>query len=122
MKASLSVGRFVIGSLLIVGVTPLAAQQDGSAEELRLLRQMNVSLSGIDGNTSQLKDMVTQLKGVQQRLDALIMSGWEYRLVSHNRFENLEAQINSLGRDGWELVGVTREEGFVFKRRVTGSR
>ncbi|OSM07341.1 hypothetical protein MAIT1_04440 [Magnetofaba australis IT-1] len=42
---------------------------------------------------------------------------WEYRLMQRNRLEQLEPRLAELGDAGWELVGVTRDEGFVFKRR-----
>jgi hypothetical protein len=45
---------------------------------------------------------------------------WEYRIVDSNQRERVaEDQLNALGNDGWELVGIVpgpKAAQFVFKR------
>lgn len=65
-----------------------------------------------------LEETNQRLTGVQQRLDALLRSGWEYRTVQYNLLANTREEVEQLGRDGWELVGVSEREGFVLKRRI----
>lgn len=71
-----------------------------------------------------LERVVDALARVERKLDQLLSSRWEYRLVRHNRLNetfstDAVAELSaSLGRDGWELVGATDEGGFIFRRRV----
>lgn len=71
-----------------------------------------------------LEQVIGLLQRIDRGIDRLAQSQWEYRTVQRNRLgstrlgENIERQIQALGRDGWELVGVTVEEGYIFKRRV----
>jgi uncharacterized protein YjhX (UPF0386 family) len=66
-----------------------------------------------------LEDIRAQLQRIDSRLSLLTNSGWEYMFVQRNRFDgNIKRELESLGRDGWELVNVTLEEGFILKRRL----
>ena len=68
-----------------------------------------------------LEQVVDALRQVERKLDLLLQSRWEYRAVQRNRlddFGDLGDAVTALGRDGWELVSVNVEEGYLFKRRV----
>jgi hypothetical protein len=42
---------------------------------------------------------------------------WEYKLLTRNLAKEAtptEAELNSLGKEGWELVGVTTDAPFVY--------
>ena len=66
-----------------------------------------------------LEEMVGLLQRIDSGIARLASSRWEYKFVQRNRLdENMDTRILALGRDGWELVNVTVEEGFIFKRRV----
>ena len=67
-----------------------------------------------------LEKLVTLLQRIDRGIAHLAYSRWEYKIVQRNRFnEDQERQIEALGRDGWELVNATVQEGFIFKRRVS---
>lgn len=66
-----------------------------------------------------MNEMLSLLKRIDKGISRLAASRWEYRTVQRNRFnDKLRDQIEELGRDGWELVNATVQEGFIFKRRV----
>ncbi len=66
-----------------------------------------------------MSEMLSLLKRIDKGISKLAASRWEYRFVQRNRLNNdLKEQITALGRDGWELVNATVQEGFIFKRRV----
>jgi len=52
--------------------------------------------------------------------DCMIM--WEYKVVGHSNNKKLEAKLNKLGREGWEVVaggvGSWPNSQFVMKRPV----
>ena len=72
-----------------------------------------------------LEQVLALLQKIDRGINRLAQSQWEYRTLQRNRLgssrlgENVKQQIQAMGRDGWELVGVTVEEGFIFKRRIT---
>ncbi len=67
-----------------------------------------------------MTEMLSLLKHIDRGISQLAASRWEYRIVQRNRFtDNLNEQIAALGRNGWELVNATVQEGFIFKRRVS---
>ena len=69
-----------------------------------------------------LEEVTATLRRIEGNLAQLLTSRWEYRFVQRNRLDQLNAvvpnELESLGRDGWELVNVTVQEGFLLKRRV----
>ena len=65
-----------------------------------------------------LGEVIDALERVERKLDRLLSSRWEYLFVQRNRLENISNRVKLLGQEGWELVTITVEEGFVFKRRV----
>ncbi len=65
------------------------------------------------------EQVIHLLQRIDKGITRLEQSRWEYKIVQRNRFaDDLEGQIEALGRDGWELVNATVQEGFIFKRRV----
>lgn len=62
----------------------------------------------------QLLDSVKQIERYSQRLNN---PQWEYLFLQRNKLQSIGPQLAQLGLDGWELVAVTDEEGFVLKRR-----
>ncbi len=69
-----------------------------------------------------LEEVTATLRRIEGNLAKLLTSQWEYRFVQRNRLDQLNAVVPSalenLGREGWELVNVTVQEGFLLKRRV----
>ena len=63
-------------------------------------------------------EAIATLQRIESQIQQLMHSRWEYLFVQRNRLEDIEQQIKALGTDGWELVNVTQEEGFILKRRV----
>ena len=73
-----------------------------------------------DVRVEGLEQVIGLLQRIDDGISRLAHSRWEYEFIQRNRFdENLKARIEAMGRDGWELVNVTVEEGYIFKRRVT---
>ncbi len=70
----------------------------------------------------QLKGVASTLKAMDEKLARLLDDQWEYRFMQRNLLSDLTDDIAKLGRDGWELITVTEQEGFVFKRRRQGRR
>lgn len=70
-----------------------------------------VRVEGIDEVNAVLRRIETNIKQVTY-------SRWEYQFVRRNRLEDMEERMAELGAEGWELVNVTQEEGFILKRRV----
>lgn len=110
---------------VLAGTTPLmtgfaasAEQPAGTFSDRQQLTEMTAELRSLNGKANRLAEMTTSLRTLEQRLDNLLHSGWEYRFLARNRFGTIQAEIESLGKEGWELVAVTEEEGFVFKRRL----
>lgn len=44
------------------------------------------------------------------------MQRWEYKVANVNFIQELEAALNELGAEGWELVSVDEYLNLVFKR------
>ena len=66
-----------------------------------------------------LEEVVRLLRSIDSGIARLASSRWEYKFVQRNKLDqDMDTRILALGRDGWELVNVTVEEGFIFKRRV----
>ncbi len=78
------------------------------------LAQQDPTVVRVEG----LAEVQASLRRVEAKLDLLISAPWEYRFVQRNRLVDVDATVAELGRAGWELIAVTQEEGFVFKRRV----
>ncbi len=123
MKINLMTVWFLAGSALLLANSPapVGADEVISAEH-RLLSEMAISTRNLDRKAERLSDIVTSLGVLQRQLDSLLHSTWEYKALRINRFGDFDKQVASLGREGWELVGVTIEEGFIFKRRIPTTR
>lgn len=65
-----------------------------------------------------MAEVLGTLQRIELRLEQLQDSRWEYMFVQRNRLEDVEEQVKRLGTQGWELVGVTQEEGYILKRPV----
>lgn len=65
-----------------------------------------------------MAEILGALQRLEAKLDRLLDSRWEYTFVQRNRLRDQEQNIRSFGAQGWELVNVTVEEGFIFKRRA----
>ena len=65
-----------------------------------------------------MAEVLGTLQRIEYRLQQLQNSRWEYMFVQRNRLEDVEEQIKQLGTQGWELVNVTLEEGYILKRPV----
>ncbi|MCP4964982.1 MAG: DUF4177 domain-containing protein [bacterium] len=65
------------------------------------------------------EEAIHLLQRVDKGITRLEQSRWEYKVVQRNILSgDLKEKIEALGRDGWELVNATVQEGFIFKRRV----
>lgn len=65
-----------------------------------------------------LDQVITSLQRIERQLQQFADSRWEYRFVQRNLLDDIDEQIKTLGAEGWELVSVTQQEGFILKRRV----
>ncbi len=62
-----------------------------------------------------------ELKTFQKQIDTLLYPKWEYKIVIPNIIgRNIKSQpsLESLGKQGWELVLYNIEKGYIFKRRM----
>jgi len=103
---------------LALGASSALSEEAGTADQIRLLGDSVTLLRSLDRNAGYLPEVAAGLNRLQRQLERLLHSPWEYRLLQPNRFENSVEQLNVLGKEGWELVGVSPEAGFIFKRRV----
>lgn len=48
------------------------------------------------------------------------MQKWEYRIIDNpaNNKQGTQITLNGLGAEGWELVCVTSDDWYIFKRPV----
>lgn len=65
-----------------------------------------------------METLIESIRDMNVRLDALLQPKWEYRFVQRNLLSDVRADLKALGREGWEVVSITQEEGFLLKRRV----
>ena len=63
---------------------------------------------------SALLDSVRRIDLQLQQMSEVL---WEYRFLQRNRLQSVDQQLTELGQQGWELVAVTVEEGFILKRQ-----
>jgi hypothetical protein len=104
--------------LLALGPTTALPQPAGDADQLRLLADSVALLRSLDRHAGYLPEVAAGLDRLHGQLDRLLHGAWEYRLVQRNRFEDSVEQLNALGKEGWELVSVSPDEGFLLKRRL----
>lgn len=64
-----------------------------------------------------MPQLVESVRQINLQLQRLSNVSWEYRFLQRNRLQDSEKLLFQLGQEGWELVGVTVEEGFILKRR-----
>lgn len=83
--------------------TTVFAQQDNLPEVVR-----------VEG----LAEIQDTLRRIENTLEQILSSQWEYRFVQRNVLSDIAQQIQQLGLEGWELVNVTAEEGYIFKRQI----
>ena len=95
---------------------------DEVTAESRQLSEINAELRSLNARAGRLAKIEAGIQQLEQRLDRLLESGWEYHFLARNRFSDLVQQANYLGGEGWELVAVTQDEGFIFKRRLPTAR
>jgi len=93
--------------VLLMLSSPLMAQQ----KEVPAI----VQVQGLD-------EVLATLQRLERNMQQLLTSHWEYRFLQRNRLDQLNdevpAQLDRLGRQGWELVNVSVQEGFLLKRRI----
>ena len=62
---------------------------------------------------------------IRNNFKALLQPTWEYLVVVPNRLvrdgNKGEYSLESLGKNGWELVIFNVETGYIFKRRIMGN-
>lgn len=83
----------------------------------------NDSAAVVAALESLRSSMEKNLGSLGSKLDKLLYSKWEYKVMNPNKLDTSSGQsqndvdFTGLGRDGWELVGISLNVGFIFKRR-----
>ena len=99
---------FSIGVMLVITSLPVT---EALAQQAALNTNGELKVQGVD-----------QLNTSVQRIDHLLRQfaniRWEYQFVQRNRLENTAEVLAGLGAEGWELVSVTVEEGYILKRAI----
>lgn len=131
MKATLLLAA--VGSLcwMACGPSGQKAMKDANASTTQVadaLDDISKTIRTVQETANQVKTFsenmaVTgeRVKGIQG-VELLGNSGWEYKVVDPDADtpEALEASLNELGKDGWELTvrsGNNRTPYLIFKRR-----
>ena len=102
------VGLVVWGGLFLM---PSDAQDPGEFKALMTLLEETKGIRVILENN---------LQAIQKDLKNSLQPRWEYLVVSIKSgkdTDNLENLLKSLGNDGWELVALDEDSGYIFKRR-----
>jgi hypothetical protein len=114
-------GWLASASVLALAPSGLSLAADVAAESQQL-SEINAELRSLNAKAGRLAEIQASIQQLERRLNRLLDSGWEYRFLARNRFSDLVQQTNHLGAEGWELVAVTQDEGFIFKRRLPAVR
>ena len=96
--------RSVLAAVFILVAGPVSGQQQAAAPTGPLQLQGMPALLG-------------SVQRIEAGLQRLADPRWEYLFLQRNRLQSIDRRLNELGQQGWELVAVTVEEGFILKRQ-----
>ena len=122
MIKRLSIAGWLASAAVLALAASGLAMADKVAAESQQLSEITAELRSLNTKAGRLAEIQAGIQQLEQRLDRLLESGWEYHFLARNRFSDLVQQANYLGGEGWELVAVTQDEGFIFKRRLPTAR
>jgi hypothetical protein len=89
------------------------------------LHAQTTDFSPVVGAIGALGDTVKHgVAEIKAKLDALLYPRWEYKVIAPNKLDASDGRTRDevdyagLGREGWELVGFSQNQTYVFKRRA----
>ncbi len=100
-----------LAKTLIFAVIFCAASAPALAQQAAVTQNGVLKIQGVD-------ELHASIQRIEQYLRQFANTRWEYQFVQRNRLQNTEEILAQLGADGWELVSVTVEEGYIFKRAI----
>ena len=104
-----------------IDITPLRQDMDKILESLgqikeatatveKSISQLTKSTTDVAAKGTLLADILSSLKAIAEQTRR--PSKWEYKFIAGR----VERNANLLGQEGWELVGTTKDDFFLFKR------
>lgn len=96
---------------LIFTVVFCLANAPALAQQTAATQNGEIKIQGLD-------QLNASAQRIEQYLRQFANIRWEYQFVQRNRLQNSEDTLAQLGAEGWELVTVTVEEGYIFKRAI----